>query len=208
VSEGASGEPSADAQRRALRRALGAGPTPLRIVAERVLGAETRIDFVGIGPDGETRPVVIAEPGRELEAVARALAHRAYVEARLPDWLQLAPDLGARPDVGVGALVLATAFGAEALAAAAAIPAGRVELAVCRFERTGPELHASIQRIARGGSESPPPLPAEPPPDPPVALFRTGLSDADLGVSIEEQSALEAPLPRETPRRSVPTEIL
>ena len=207
MSEGASGEPGADAQRRALRRALGAGRTPLRIVAERVLGAETRIDLVGIGPDGETRPVVIAEPGRELEAVARGLAHRAFVEARLPDWLQLAPDLGARPEAGVRALVLATAFGSEALAAAAAIPTGRIELAVCRFERTGPDLHASIQPIGNADREPAPPMPTGPS-EPTVARFRTGLSDADLGVSVEEQSALEAPLPRETPRRSVPTEIL
>jgi hypothetical protein len=205
VSEGAAGEPGVDAQRRALRRALGAGRTPLRIVAEQVLGAETRIDLVAIGPDGETRPVVIAQPGRELEAIARGLAQRAFVEARLPDWLQLAPDLGARPEAGVRALVLATAFGAEALAAAAAIPQGRLELAVCRFERTGPELRASIQPI--GAAESAPAPPAGSP-EPPASPFRTGLSDADLGVSVEEQTALEAPLPRETSRRSAPTEIL
>ena len=205
MSEGASGDPGAEAQRRALRRALGAGRTPLRIVAERVLGAESRIDFLGIGPDGETRPVVIAKAGRELEAIARALAHRAFVEARLPDWLQLAPDLGARPDAGVRALVLAPGFGVEALAAAAAIPAGRIELAVCRFE-PGAEVRASIQPIGRADPE--PTAPPSAAPVEPPARFRTGLSDADLGVSVEEQSALEAPLPRETPRRSVPTEIL
>jgi len=205
VSEGAAREPDADAQRRALRRALGAGRTPLRIVAERVLGAETRIDLVAITPDGETRLVLIAEPGREVEAVARGLAHRAFVEARLADWLQLAPDLGARPEAGVRALVLAPAFGAEALAAAAAIPARRIELAFCRFERVGPELRASIQPI---GATDPAPTPSVGPPEPPAARFRTGLSDADLGVSVEEQSALEAPLPRESPRRSAPTEIL
>ncbi|HXK21040.1 MAG TPA: hypothetical protein VMS55_00035 [Myxococcota bacterium] len=205
MSEGAAGEPGADAQRRALRRTLGAGRTPLRIVAERVLGAETRIDLVGIGPDGETRLVLIAEPGRELEAVARGLAHCAFVEVRLPDWLQLAPDLGARPEAGVRALVLAAGFGAEAFAAAAAIPAGRIELAVCHFERTGPELRASVHPVAAVA-----PAPASPvgPPEPPAARFRTGLSDADLGVSVEEQSALEAPFPRENIRRSAPTEIL
>jgi hypothetical protein len=206
VSEsGAAGEPGADAQRRALRRALGTGRTPLRIVAERVLAAQTRIDLVGIAPDGATRLVLIADPGRELEAIARGLAHCAWVEARLPDWLQLSPELGLRPEAGVRALVLAPAFGAEALAAAAAMPAGRIELAVCRFERTGPELRASIQPIE---SADPAPAPASGTPEPAPARFRTGLSDADLGVSDEEQSALEAPLPGEPPRRSAPTEIL
>jgi hypothetical protein len=188
-----------DVRLRALRRALAAGPEHLRVVAEDLLGAETRIDWVCAGPDGETWVVLQAEAGRDLELVARGLAQRAWVEARLADWLQLAPELGLRPEAGVHALLLCPAFGSEARAAAAAVAApGPIRLATCHFEREGAELRAWIAPV-----EHPAARPAQVPSGPaPQAEFRTGLSDADLGVSAEEKSALEhvdpeVPTPRE-----------
>jgi hypothetical protein len=182
-----------DARRRALRRALASGAERLRFVAEDVLGAETRIDWVCIGPEGETLLVLQAEPGRDLELVARGLAQRAWVEARLADWLQLAPELGLRPGAGVGALLLCPAFGAEARAAAAS-GGGRIRLANCHFEHEGSELRAWIAPVERAA-----PREILVPPGPePVAEFRTGLSDADLGVTAEEKSAFEPMAPRES----------
>jgi hypothetical protein len=181
-----------DARRRALRRALASGAERLRVVAADVLGAETRIDEVCVAPDGETLLVLHAEAGRDLELVARGLAQRAWVEARLADWLQLAPDLGIRPEAGVGVLLVCPAFGVEARAAAASA-GGRMRLATCHFEHEGSELRAWIAPV-----EPETPRPQLSPPSPgPVAEFRTGLSDADLGVTDEEKSALESAAPRD-----------
>lgn len=181
-----------DARRRALRRALASGAERLRVVAEDVLGAETRIDQVCVGPGGEALLVLHAEAGRDLELVARGLAQRAWVEARLADWLQLAPDLGLRPEAGVGVLLLCPVFSVEARAAAASA-GGRMRLATCHFEHEGSELRAWIAPVE---NDAPRPLPASRSAEP-VAAFRTGLSDADLGVTDEEKSALESAAPRE-----------
>lgn len=182
-----SSEPSPEAKRRSLRGALAVQRQPLRVVAENVLGAQTRIDLVAIGTEGETLLVLLGEPGRDLELVARGLAQRVWVEARLADWLQLAPDLGARPEAGVRALLLCAAFGPEALAAASSVTPEWIELATCHFGREGSELRVWIDRVGRAEARA---ARASPAPEP-VASFRTGLSDADLGVSAEEQSALE-----------------
>jgi hypothetical protein len=196
--EGRAGRsPEAATRRLALRRALGAHWPSLRVVAENLLGAETRIDLVGVGADGETLLVLQGEPGRDLELVARGLAQRAWVEARLGDWLQLAPELRARPESGVAALLLCSSFGPEALAAAGAAGPGQIRLAVCHFAPEGPELRAFIAPIERVAGR---PAAVGVGPDQPRAEFRTGLCDADLGLSAEERSALEpaaASAPRE-----------
>lgn len=181
-----------------MRHALGSGAERLRFVAEDVLGAETRIDWVCVGPEGETLLVLLAERGHDLELVARSLAQRAWVEARLPDWVQLAPALGLRPEAGVGALLLCPAFGAEARAAAASVPAARIRLATCHFEHQGAELRAWIAPV-----EPAPPRAAAPERTSPESLpeFRTGLSDADLGVTDEEKSAFEPLAPRDSSDR-------
>jgi hypothetical protein len=196
VSEDRSPSGPGDARRRALRRALASGAERLRVVAEDVLGAETRIDWVCAGPDGETVVVLHADPGLDLELVARGLAQRAWVEARLPDWLKLAPELGLRPPAGVRALLLCPAFGAEARAAAHAVPPGTIRLATCHFEHEGSELRAWIAPVEGSPTRSAPATPAAPGPAP-AAEFRTGLSDLDLGVTEEEMSALEQLTPRE-----------
>ena len=183
---------AADPRRLALRQAIGAQREGLRIVAEDLLGAESRIDLVAIGPGGETQLVLFGEVGRDLELVARGLAQRAWVEARLPDWLQLSPELGARPEAGVAALLVCPAFGAEAIAAAGCAAPGRIQLATFHCTGEGSQLRAWIAPIEGSGTPAVVAKPHEPP-----AEFRTGLSDADLGLSGEERAALEQPAPRE-----------
>jgi hypothetical protein len=175
-----------DARRQALRGAIAAHWEGVRFVAENLLGAESRIDFVTVVPEGETRLVLVGEARRDLELVARGLAQRAWVEARLCDWLQLAPELGARPESGVSALLLCPAFGAEAIAAAAGCAdPGRIHLATLYFAGAGPQLRAWIAPMGRPGARSEVARPR------PATEFRTGLSDADLGLSPEERAALE-----------------
>jgi hypothetical protein len=68
-----------------------------------------------------------------------------------------------------------------------------MRLATCHFEHEGSELRAWIAPV-----EPETPRPQLSPPSPgPVAEFRTGLSDADLGVTDEEKSALESAAPRD-----------
>lgn len=182
---------SAEARRRALRHALGTEWQRVRVIAEDVLGAESRIDWVAVGPDGETLLALLGEPDRDLELVARGLAQRAWVEARLPDWLKLAPDLGVRPELGVAVLLLCPAFGPEALAAARALGPGRVALASCHFAPDGPELRAFLEPIELG-------TPASAQIQAPTrADFRTGLTDEDLGLSTDEHTSFEPAPPRE-----------
>lgn len=181
-----------EARRRALRHALGSEWQRVRVIAEDVLGAESRIDWVAVGPDGETLLALLGEPDRDLELVARGLAQRAWVEARLPDWLKLAPDLGVRPELGVAVLLLCPAFGPEALAAARALGPGRVALASCHFAADGPELRAFLEPIELGT-----PAPAQMP-APTRAEFRTGLTDVDLGLSTDEHTSFEPASPRES----------
>jgi hypothetical protein len=190
----AAAESSAE-RRRALRRALASHWPELRVVAEDVLGAESRIDLVAVGPAGEVLLLLAGEPEHDLELVARGLAQRAWVEAHLPDWLKLAPDLGARPEAGVAVLLLCDHFGAEALAAARALGPGRIAIAACHWVADGSELRAWLAPIELEATGAPA-APAAPvaPPAPPV--FRTGLRDEDLGLSDEEQSAFDRPLVR------------
>ena len=105
----------AAARRRALRRALERLDPSLKIVAEDVLALESRIDLVAV--DGQRRIVAIllAEVGEDGPALTRALAHREWLIQRLPDWLQIAPSLGADISAGVRALVVAPAFLPETL---------------------------------------------------------------------------------------------
>ncbi len=64
-----------------------------RLLAERVLGADSRIDFIVAEPSGRVILVLVGEEGQDLELIGRGLAQRAWVEARLRDCLQLAPNL-------------------------------------------------------------------------------------------------------------------
>ena len=92
---------------RELRHTLLDAQPELRIVAQGLLGAQTPIDFVGIEASGRLVLVLVADDDRDLELLARGLAQRAWVEPRVSDWLQLAPDLGVRPRAGIRLLLLA-----------------------------------------------------------------------------------------------------
>jgi hypothetical protein len=172
-----------------------------RLIAEGILGAESRIDFVAVEPSGRLAIVVVGETGEELAAIGRALAHRAWVEARLPDWLQIAPELGANPLAGVCAHVLCPSFSADARAAAGALGESTLRLVRYHYVRNGSGLEILVEKPPlpsvmsqtriRPGMTSPDPTRAQPAPAPPEPVFRTTLTDADLGLSGEERSEFE-----------------
>ena len=93
----------------------------LRLIAEGVLGADSRIDFVGVEPTGRVVLILVGEEGDDLELIGRAVAQRAWVEPRIRDWIQLAPNLGMRPGAGVRTVLLCPSFRHETEAAAAAL---------------------------------------------------------------------------------------
>jgi hypothetical protein len=158
----------------------------VRIVAQGLLGAESRVDFLGLEASGRVVLVIVGADEDDLALVARALAQRAWVEARLPDWLQLAPGLGMRPEAGVRVLLLAPRFRPESLAAAKA--AGGIALASFRCVRNGSSQSDVLLETIGEGPEAAPSAaaPARAP-----APFRCGLDDADLGLTAEERREFE-----------------
>jgi hypothetical protein len=149
-------------------------------VAEGLLGADSPIDFVGIDAEGRAVIVLVGDAGGDLELVTRGLAQKAWVEPRLRDWLQLAPHLGVRPEAGVRLLLLCPGFRAESRAAVSALGPDAPELILYRCVRNGASVDALVEPL-----ENAPTAPAA------AAPFRTGLTDADLGISPEERREFE-----------------
>ena len=160
----------------------------LRLIAEGVLGADSSIDFVGVEPTGRVVLILIGEEDDDLELVARAVAQRAWVEPRIRDWIQLAPNLGVRPGAGVRAVLFCPSFRHETEAAAAALGDQAVSLVRYRCVLNGGNLETLIEPIARGAAR------ASTPPRPDrsgLPAFRTGLSHEDLGLTAEEYVEFE-----------------
>ena len=154
-----------------LRAILGRLEDPLELLAEDVLGLESRIDAVARDRRGGAVVVLRPAVGAGLEAVADALAQARWLEPRLPDWLKLAPDLGLRPERGARGLVLSNEISPRMRAAAAATQ-GRVELQ---------RMEAPTAAWAAPAASLPPR--ALGPAGEPVRLrsvFRTALQDGDL----------------------------
>lgn len=178
--------PSPDEQRRALCAALDAVVPGWRPLAEGILGADEHIDWVGT--DGRGRGVValLAEGGDDLALVARGLAQREWVAARLADWAQLAPDAGLRPEAGVLLVLVAPHFRPAALAASRALGESDVVCATLRFVRNGSALSPLLDPVRDPGAPARPASAAAT-----AAAFRTGLSDADLDLTPEERAEFE-----------------
>lgn len=180
---------------------LGHAVPGARLLAEGVLGAESSIDFVALEPLGRVVLVLVGDRGDDLELVARGIAQRAWVKARLRDWVQLAPLSGLSGDADVRVLLACPAFGAEAAAAIRAVGSEQLAAVSYRCVRNGAGFEVLVEHpfaMDEDASEQLPPVPAPEPapepgsidlPEPPV--FRTGLSDNDLGLSPEELREFE-----------------
>jgi hypothetical protein len=178
-----------------LRDRLGHAVPGMRVLAERLLGADSTIDFVGIEQTGRVVLVLVGDRDDDLELVARGLAQRAWVSARLGDWAQLAPNLGLETDAEVRVVLVCPAFGTEASAALRALGSAWLTAVTYRCVQNGagfevllehpfamdPEFAGepvgSTRPVARASGNPP--------------SFRTGLSDADLGLTAEEQQEFE-----------------
>jgi len=121
--------------------------------------------------------------------VGRGLAQRAWVEARLDDWIQLAPNLGLRPGAQVRVLLLCPAYAPETHAAIRALGRDVMAPVIYRCVENGAGFEVLLEHvIADEPAAAGTPLPAA---NPAAAVaaprFRTGLTDADLGLTAEEE---------------------
>jgi len=159
-----------------------------QLLAVELLGEGSTIDFVALEPGGRVVLVFVGQAGQDLELVGRALAQRAWVEARLRDWLQLAPHLGVRPEAGSRALLVCPGFQDETRAAAEALGRDALALAQYRCVRNGAGVEALVEFVSGAAPASPDREPSAPVPTEP---FRTGLSEADLGLTAAEKHEFE-----------------
>jgi len=176
------GAPPPDARRRALRDALGELVPGWRPLAENVLGADTRIDWVGRDGAGSCVIALIGRKGGDLALVAEGLAQRAWVSARVADWAQIAPEAGLRVGAEVGVVLLAPQFRPAAIAAARAAAGPALQLALLRFVENGTGIAPLIEALGDGSDGEAVPG---------GAGFRTGLSAADLDLTPEEHAEFE-----------------
>jgi hypothetical protein len=175
--------PPPDERRRALRDALGALVPGWRPLAENVLGADARIDWVGRDGDGRCVIALVGRAGDDLALVAEGLAQRAWVAARVADWAQLAPGAGFRPGADVAVVLLAPRFRPAAIAAARAAAGGALQLAALRFVENGSGVAPLLEPVG-GGDPAETDRAA-------TAGFRSGLSAADLDLTPEERAEFE-----------------
>jgi hypothetical protein len=175
--------PPPDERRRALRDALGALIPGWRPLAENVLGADARIDWVGSDRDGRCVIALVGRAGDDLALVAEGLAQRAWVSARVPDWAQLAPGAGFLPGAEVTVVLLAPQFRPAAIAAARAAASAALRLTALRFVENGSGIVPLLEPIGSGDAADADLAGA--------AGFRSGLSAADLDLTPEERAEFE-----------------
>ena len=170
--------------RQALRARLGRLGAPLQIVAEGVLGEDDqRIDWVAVEPGGRVCVVLVGGPEDGEALLARGLAQRAWVQARLGDWQQLAPGLAARADLRPRLLLVAADFSRVTRRAAQEADAEGVGLARFRWVPAdeGRALDLALEPLgARSAAPDAAPA-ARGPAAPLTSVFRSGLDERDFG---------------------------
>jgi hypothetical protein len=159
---------------RQLRSRLSKLADPLEIVAEQILGLESRIDFVAKDRRGQVVLVFLADRGSDLGLLADSLAQRSWMEPRVADWVKLAPHLGLRPQLGVRVLLLASDLDPRTVAAAKSLEGPVIDLGICRPVADGAGFEILIDLL-----ETPPPT-LVPVAEPITSRFRTGLRAEDL----------------------------
>lgn len=161
-----------------------------RVIATDILGLDGRIDLIAL--DGRGRLVVIllgltGEDDRSL--LTRLLAQRSWVTARIGDWAQLAPELELDPGARVRGVLMAPDFTEETQAAAGTLEPHLVELIRYTTLQTGSRQQVLLGRLDPGAFETFPRENREQTtsrPKPPAPVFRSGLSDQDLGLDESE----------------------
>jgi hypothetical protein len=178
--------------RKALRRPQAFSP-PLRVLAEDVLGADSSIDLVAVDPSGRVVLVLIGEEGEDAALLTRALAQRAWVRPRIRDWLQLGPNLEISASAPVVALLLCPSFSPATRAAVNDLGSDFALLSSFRCIRNGATATVLVEPLEgdrktedRSAPDSNDRRPVGETRSGRSSRFRSGLSEADLGLTPEE----------------------
>ncbi len=110
-----------------VRAALLERDPPLDLLVEGLLGVEARIDWACRCPRGGVTLVHWAEPGHDLAGLTHLLAQLSWLEPRLADWQQLAPERNLDANRTPAGILLARTFSARAVLAANAL-GGAIQL--------------------------------------------------------------------------------
>jgi hypothetical protein len=208
------GRPERPSLRRAIRHRLRRFDPAIRVIAEGFLTETSAIDLLAVGGEGEIISIRIGRRGDDVSLLTHALADLTWLRPRLADFLKLAPGLGLEPSAEPRAMLLCPEFARETRAAVEFFPGRSIELATYHCLRQQGRLSVLLEtrspsrpqtsepartETQRAGPEaqtnaSAPPLPrrARPLPiAPSPSGFRTGLTDADLRIEVEEEKKLD-----------------
>lgn len=195
--------------RRAIRHRIRELKRPCRFAAENFLAANSRMDWLAVGLEGELVSLRIGIADNDAELLTRALGDLDWLRDRGEDLAKLVPDLGIEPSAESRAVLLCPRFQDDTRAAVRALPPGCIELVSYRCYRLRGQLEVVLDET---GDNRPATIGTEPPTseshrDPaPSSLrsptmapqesgraskstravlakpngFRTGLADADL----------------------------
>ncbi|MDJ0867308.1 MAG: hypothetical protein QNK03_14455 [Myxococcota bacterium] len=178
-------EPDRERLRSELGARLGELGSPIRLLAEDVLGADDEpIDWVGVEPDGRAALALLATGPADGDLLVAGLAQRAWLEARLPDWEKLATGLGIRSELRPRLLLVAAALPRALRVAAREADAEGIRLGRFRSASADEPLRLELVELP------PQPRPRAPAAPPALSIFRTGLSDEDLEISAAERANL------------------
>jgi hypothetical protein len=208
------GRPERPSLRRAIRHRLRRFDPTIRVVAEGFLAEASAIDLLAVGGEGEIISIRIGRGGDDVALLTQSLADLTWLRPRLADFLKLAPGLGLEPSAEPRAMLFCPEFARETHAAVENFPLRSIELATYHCLRQ----HGQLSVLLETGSPSRPQSVHGPASDTDSAClisqretpaqtdsksseqpasatqasgFRTGLSDADLRLEVEEKKILD-----------------
>jgi hypothetical protein len=210
------GRPERPSLRRAIRHRLRRFAPTIRVVAEGFMAEASAIDLLAVGGEGEIISIRIGRGGDDVALLTQSLADITWLRPRLADFLKLAPGLGLEPSAEPRAMLFCPEFARETCAAVENFPLRSIELATYRCLRQHGQLGVILEtrfpsrsqtahdttpasatdpgsRISQG--ETPAATHVKPSEQvaelAPASDFRTGLSDADLRIEVEEKKFLD-----------------
>ena len=199
------GHPDRPSLRRAIRHRLRRLDPGIRVIAEGFLAEASAIDLLAVGGEGEIISIRIGRDGEDGALLTQSLADLSWLRPRITDFLKLAPSLGLEPSAEPRAMLFCPEFQRETRAAVENFPARSIELATYHCLRQQGQLSVLLATESPARPQTGEPTRTEMNPPGPIAQreaprvdlpsparFRTGLSDADLVLEVDEQK----PLPR------------
>ena len=175
-----------------VRERLSSLSPPLRIIAENVATGSSSIDFVALDPIGHVVVVLVGRAGEDLALLTRGLSHQAWVAGQLDTWRQLAPGLDLAPRASVQVLLVCPDFSGDTRSALAQVGPG-IQLVRARLVRNGSQSGLLFEPLSAAPSPSldAPHESAGGDPASTEIAFRSGLTEADLRLTVEERREFE-----------------